>query len=185
MRYGSGCRRAPRLGFRGNPQVTHEPDRRNRAGIPNRTRHAPIDTKRQAEAARPTREGPRRTRPGDPPRHGGGRGLAGLRERVREAGGERDAAPRGDGRRPVPAPAAEPASEPARGPVEDPLTAREHEIVRLIARGHTNVEIGAELFITPGTAKTHIANIQAKLRVRNRVGIAAWAWEHGHVSPRG
>lgn len=48
-----------------------------------------------------------------------------------------------------------------------------------MARGHTNAEIGAELFITAGTAKTHIANIQAKIGARNRVGIAAWAWEHG------
>ncbi|MEU9250780.1 response regulator transcription factor [Streptomyces sp. NPDC048270] len=60
-----------------------------------------------------------------------------------------------------------------------PLTEREVEIVRLVARGLTNAEIGAELFITAGTAKTHIANVQAKLGARNRVGIAAWAWEHG------
>ncbi|MFD7237173.1 response regulator [Streptomyces syringium] len=65
-----------------------------------------------------------------------------------------------------------------------PLTDREREITRLVARGLTNAEIGAELFITPGTAKTHIANIQAKLKVRNRVGIAAWAWETNLVGPR-
>ncbi|MGW1997912.1 response regulator [Embleya sp. NPDC001921] len=76
-----------------------------------------------------------------------------------------------------------PAATPAGRPVPDPLTTREHEIVRLIAQGHTNAEIGAELYITAGTAKTHIANIQAKLRVRNRVGIAAWAWANGHVTP--
>ncbi|MFK0258523.1 response regulator [Streptomyces sp. NPDC090445] len=63
------------------------------------------------------------------------------------------------------------------------LTGRELEIVRLVARGHTNAEIGAELFISAGTAKTHIANVQAKLGARNRVGIAAWAWEHGVVGP--
>ncbi|MFI9240098.1 response regulator transcription factor [Streptomyces cinnamoneus] len=71
-----------------------------------------------------------------------------------------------------------------RTPVADPLTDREREIVRLIARGRTNAEIGAELFISPGTAKTHVANIQAKLRAGNRVGIAAWAWETGLVAPR-
>ncbi|MET9690912.1 response regulator transcription factor [Streptomyces sp. NPDC006514] len=60
-----------------------------------------------------------------------------------------------------------------------PLTERELDIVRLVARGLTNAEIGAELFISAGTAKTHIANVQAKLGARNRVGIAAWAWEHG------
>ncbi|MGW2181887.1 response regulator [Streptomyces sp. NPDC001732] len=64
---------------------------------------------------------------------------------------------------------------PPRGP--SPLTSREEEITRLVAEGLTNAEIGARLFISPGTAKTHIANIQAKLKVRNRVGIAAWSWE--------
>lgn len=64
---------------------------------------------------------------------------------------------------------------------DEPLTRREHDVVRLVARGHTNAEIGAELFISPGTAKTHVANIQRKLGVRNRVGIAAWAWDSGIV----
>ncbi|WP_046777604.1 response regulator [Streptomyces yangpuensis] len=68
---------------------------------------------------------------------------------------------------------------PVARPVAHPLTERELEIVRLVARGFTNAEIGGELFITAGTAKTHIANIQAKIGARNRVGIAAWAWEHG------
>ncbi|MFD4241330.1 response regulator [Streptomyces sp. NPDC058525] len=68
---------------------------------------------------------------------------------------------------------------PVPAAVAHPLTEREVEIVRLVARGLTNAEIGAELFITAGTAKTHIANVQAKLGARNRVGIAAWAWEHG------
>ncbi|MEU7602719.1 response regulator transcription factor [Streptomyces sp. NPDC040724] len=63
-----------------------------------------------------------------------------------------------------------------------PLTERELDIVRLVARGLTNAEIGAELFISAGTAKTHIANVQAKTGARNRVGIAAWAWEHGVVT---
>ncbi|MFF7299337.1 response regulator [Streptomyces sp. NPDC008265] len=73
---------------------------------------------------------------------------------------------------------------PAR-PAAHPLTEREVDIVRLVARGLTNAEIGAELFITAGTAKTHIANVQAKLGVRNRVGIASWAWEHGVVRAEG
>ncbi|MEU9413962.1 response regulator transcription factor [Streptomyces sp. NPDC048272] len=70
---------------------------------------------------------------------------------------------------------------PPRAP--HPLTEREVEIVRLVARGYTNAEIGSELFISAGTAKTHIANVQCKLRVRNRVGIASWAWEHGVAKP--
>ncbi|MFF7500483.1 response regulator [Streptomyces lavendulae] len=75
------------------------------------------------------------------------------------------------------APQPRPAPEPRAA--ADPLTAREREIALLVARGLTNAEVGAELFISPGTAKTHVANIQAKLAVRNRVGIAAWAWETG------
>lgn len=64
-----------------------------------------------------------------------------------------------------------------------PLTDRELDIAALVADGRTNPEIGAELFITPGTVKTHLTHIQRKLGVRNRVGIAAWAWETGHRSP--
>ncbi|MEC4569967.1 response regulator transcription factor [Streptomyces virginiae] len=70
-------------------------------------------------------------------------------------------------------------SAPVTRPAAHPLTERELDIVRLVARGLTNAEIGTELFITAGTAKTHIANVQAKTGARNRVGIAAWAWEHG------
>ncbi|QEU93265.1 DNA-binding response regulator [Streptomyces kanamyceticus] len=72
-----------------------------------------------------------------------------------------------------------PESAPAQDATPSPLTTREEEIARLVADGLTNTEIGAALFISPGTAKTHIANIQGKLQVRNRVGIAAWAWESG------
>ena len=59
------------------------------------------------------------------------------------------------------------------------LTAREEEIVRAVSRGRTNAEIGAELFISLSTVKTHISNVQTKLGVRNRVEIASWAWESG------
>ncbi|MER7755634.1 response regulator transcription factor [Kitasatospora sp. NPDC097643] len=62
------------------------------------------------------------------------------------------------------------------GPVEE-LTAREREIAELVADGATNAEIGAGLFISPGTVKNHLANVQRKLGARNRVGIAAWVWE--------
>jgi DNA-binding NarL/FixJ family response regulator len=65
----------------------------------------------------------------------------------------------------------------------EPLTDREIDVARLVARGATNAEIGAELFISAGTAKTHVANIQRKLSVRNRVGIAAWAWRAGIADP--
>lgn len=65
-----------------------------------------------------------------------------------------------------------------RSPVE-PLTSREEEIAVLVAEGLTNSDIGAELFISLSTVKTHLANLQRKLKARNRVGIATWAWESG------
>jgi DNA-binding NarL/FixJ family response regulator len=61
------------------------------------------------------------------------------------------------------------------------LTEREEDIVRSVARGLTNAEIGEQLFISLSTVKSHIANIQTKLGVRNRVEIAGWAWETGRM----
>ncbi|MGH9129457.1 MAG: response regulator [Acidimicrobiales bacterium] len=68
------------------------------------------------------------------------------------------------------------------GPTRAPLPAlsgRELDVVRAVARGRTNQEIGAELFVSLSTVKTHLGSVQAKLGVRNRVEIAAWAWERG------
>ncbi|GAA3518091.1 response regulator [Actinocatenispora rupis] len=59
-----------------------------------------------------------------------------------------------------------------------PLSERELDVVRAIARGRTNREIGAELFISLSTVKSHVSAVQTKLGLRNRVEIAAWAWEH-------
>ncbi|GAA0359166.1 response regulator transcription factor [Streptomyces olivoreticuli] len=66
----------------------------------------------------------------------------------------------------------------ARTPSE-PLTDREADVVRCLARGATNAEIASELFVSLSTVKTHLANVQLKLDARNRVEIAAWAWESG------
>lgn len=75
---------------------------------------------------------------------------------------------------------------PAKGPAAaQPVVLpsnREIEVVRAVARGRSNSEIAAELFISLSTVKTHIASIQNKLGVRNRVEIAAWAWEAGLMS---
>jgi DNA-binding NarL/FixJ family response regulator len=68
-----------------------------------------------------------------------------------------------------------------RGPAE-PLSERETEVARAIARGRRNKEIAAELFISLSTVKSHVSGIQAKLGMRNRVEIAAWAWENRLVS---
>jgi DNA-binding NarL/FixJ family response regulator len=73
-----------------------------------------------------------------------------------------------------------PAAPPS-GPSGVALTARELDIVRALARGGTNADIARDLHISPGTVKTHVANVQAKLGVRNRVGIAAWAWSTGQA----
>ncbi|WP_075731816.1 response regulator [Streptomyces acidiscabies] len=65
----------------------------------------------------------------------------------------------------------------------DPLTDRELEVVRLVALGRTNAEIATELFVSLSTVKTHLSSVQVKLGTRNRVEIAAWAWQHGQVNP--
>ncbi|MFD7903419.1 response regulator [Kitasatospora sp. NPDC059722] len=78
--------------------------------------------------------------------------------------------------KPGPGAAAAAAALTTVGPAEE-LTTREREIAELVADGATNAEIGAGLFISPGTVKNHLANIQRKLDARNRVGIAAWVWE--------
>ncbi|MEU8347499.1 response regulator transcription factor [Spirillospora sp. NPDC048832] len=74
------------------------------------------------------------------------------------------------------------ASAPPRT-VRLPLSDRELEVVRALARGRTNQEIAAELFISLSTVKSHLSGIQTKLGVRNRVGIVTWAWENRLVDP--
>ncbi|WP_193103562.1 response regulator transcription factor [Brachybacterium sp. FME24] len=56
------------------------------------------------------------------------------------------------------------------------LSDRELEIAAAIARGRTNEEIAADLFISLSTVKTHARSISGKIGARNRVEIAAWAW---------
>jgi DNA-binding NarL/FixJ family response regulator len=66
-----------------------------------------------------------------------------------------------------------------------PLSPRELEVARVVALGRPNREIAAELFLSVSTVKSHIASIQSKLGLRNRVEIAAWVWESRLVqSPR-
>jgi DNA-binding NarL/FixJ family response regulator len=67
-------------------------------------------------------------------------------------------------------------------PLGEELTDRELDVVRRVARGRTNEEIGHELYVSLSTVKTHLASIQRKLGVRNRVEIAAWAWESAVVT---
>jgi DNA-binding NarL/FixJ family response regulator len=64
-----------------------------------------------------------------------------------------------------------------------PLTAREREVLRLLARGLSNREIAAVLSIAEATARTHVENIMGKLGVSDRVQAAVWAARHGLAEP--
>ncbi len=58
------------------------------------------------------------------------------------------------------------------------LSAREREVLRLIAQGLSNKEIGAALSLSPHTIKSHLRSILDKLQLRNRAEVAAWAARH-------
>jgi DNA-binding NarL/FixJ family response regulator len=73
----------------------------------------------------------------------------------------------------APAPAAELAS----------LTARETEIMDLVAAGLSNEEIAARLVISHATTKTHVSRILSKLGLRDRAQLVVWAYESGRVQP--
>ena len=65
----------------------------------------------------------------------------------------------------------------------DVLTEREQTTLLCLARGLTNAEIAAELFVSPETVKTHVSNILSKLGLRDRISAVIWAYEHGLISP--
>jgi two-component system response regulator NreC len=64
------------------------------------------------------------------------------------------------------------------GPPDD-LTERELEILRLIALGHTNVEIGEQLYLSVRTVESHRSHIQQKLRRSSRAELVRYALDHG------
>ena len=66
-----------------------------------------------------------------------------------------------------------------REPAPQPLTTREREIIRHVALGLRNAEVGAKLFISEDTVKTHLNNIFAKLGIRDRVQLTLYALRLG------
>jgi DNA-binding NarL/FixJ family response regulator len=70
-----------------------------------------------------------------------------------------------------PAPSADPATDPGL----DLLSAREREVMQLLARGYTYREIGARLFISVKTVESHASNVLRKLQLSNRNELTRWA----------
>ena len=66
----------------------------------------------------------------------------------------------------------------------DGLTEREHDVLRHMARGATNIEIATALFVSEATVKSHVGSIFSKLGARDRAAAIVFAYDHGIVGPR-
>ncbi|NYJ00086.1 DNA-binding NarL/FixJ family response regulator [Nocardioides thalensis] len=81
----------------------------------------------------------------------------------------------------TPAPTTLPAPDPAGPAWAELLSRREQEVLRCVARGLSNAEIAAELFISIATVKSHVARLLGKLCARDRVQLVVMAFRSGFV----
>ncbi len=77
-----------------------------------------------------------------------------------------------------------PEAAPTAVPALDGLTDREVEVLSLVARGLSNAEIATRLYVSPATAKTHVARLLMKLDARDRAQLIIIAYETGLVTPQ-
>jgi len=79
--------------------------------------------------------------------------------------------------------AARPTADRPPPPQLDVLTEREREVLALVGRGLSNTEIGAALYVSPATAKTHVSHVMTKLYARDRAQLVVVAYESGLIHP--
>jgi NarL family two-component system response regulator LiaR len=75
-----------------------------------------------------------------------------------------------------------PSPSTTRAPSVDPLTERELDVLKLVAKGKSNNEIGENLFISEGTVRTHVSNILSKLHLASRTQATLYALKEGLAS---
>jgi DNA-binding NarL/FixJ family response regulator len=76
-----------------------------------------------------------------------------------------------------------PPSAPPRHKALRNLTNREHDVLMLVARGHSNAAIGRELHLAESSVKTHVSHLLTKLGLVDRVQLVVFAYENGLIQP--